>query len=149
MVSTMDITVIDGYNERIAQSIQYQTISYEDTSLIDYNEFFRFHEFLKANFPIVFEKLSCELINTYSILLKWDGSDSSLKPGILMAHQDVVPAAPETENLWLYPAFDGAIVNDTLYGRGTVDNRINLMAQMEALNYLLQQDFRSLHTIQF
>jgi len=149
MVSTMDIAAIEGYKERIAQSIQYQTISYEDTSLIDYNEFCRFHEFLKSNFPIVFEKLSFELVNAYSILLKWEGSDSSLKPGILMAHQDVVPVAPETEDLWLHPAFDGVIVNDTLYGRGTVDNRINLMAQMEALNYLLQQDFRPQRDIYF
>jgi len=30
-----------------------------------------------------------------------------LKPGLLMAHLDVVPVDPETVSLWKYPPFSG------------------------------------------
>lgn len=144
-----DFSLIDGYNERLAESIRYKTISYEDRSLIDYNEFLGFHEFLKTSFPHVFDNLDLEIINNYSIILKWYGSDKSLKPGVLMAHMDVVPVNKDTENLWLYPAFDGVISNDTLYGRGTVDNKINLLSQLEAITYLLENNFQPKRDIYF
>lgn len=148
-ISDFDISTLSDYNERIAESIRFKTISYEDTSQIDYGEFLKFHQFLMLSYPAVFENLELEVINHYSLLLKWKGKDNELKPGVLMAHQDVVPVAKETEKLWKYPAFDGIISNDTLFGRGSVDNKINLMSQLEAVNYLVQNEFQPQRDIYF
>jgi carboxypeptidase PM20D1 len=137
-----DLASIQGQNERISKSITFQTVSYEDSSLIDYSQFIAFHEFLKASYPNVFKKLEVETVNTYSLLLKWKGTDQSLLPGILMAHQDVVPVSEDTKNLWMHPPFEGLIKDGILYGRGAIDDKINLMGQLESVEFLLKSGFQ-------
>ncbi|MCO5231468.1 MAG: M20/M25/M40 family metallo-hydrolase [Chitinophagales bacterium] len=144
-----DISSINGYKERVAKALTYQTVSYEDTSLIDYNTFLEFHKYLQSTFPIIFENLTLETVNKYSILLKWSGSNPQLKPGILMAHQDVVPVSEDTKDLWRFPPFEGIIKDDTLFGRGSIDNKANLISQLEAINFLLQQNFKPQRDIYF
>lgn len=139
---TTDISTIQGQNERISKSITFQTISYDDTSLIDYSQFLAFHEFLKTSYPLVFEKLSVEVINNYSLLLKWEGKESNLLPGIIMAHQDVVPVSDDTKDLWTYPPFEGLIKDGILYGRGAIDDKINLMSQLESVDFLIKNGFQ-------
>ncbi|MCZ2394861.1 MAG: M20/M25/M40 family metallo-hydrolase [Chitinophagales bacterium] len=144
-----DISSINGYKERIAKAITYPTVSFEDTSLIDYSIFLEFHQFLKNSYPIIFKNLEFETVNEYSIVLKWTGTDSQLRPGILMAHQDVVPVSEDTKDLWRFPPFGGIIHNDTLFGRGSIDNKANLLAQLESVNLLLQQNFKPQRDIYF
>lgn len=46
-------------------------------------------------------------VNTYGLVFKLEGSDSSLKPLLLMGHQDVVPVNRETVSEWVHPPFSG------------------------------------------
>ena len=49
--------------ERLGEAVRFKTVSYQDRSQIDYGEFGRFHEFLRATYPRVFGELDVEVIN--------------------------------------------------------------------------------------
>ncbi len=49
---------------------------------------------------------------------------------VFAGHTDVVP--PGDENLWTIPPFEGAIVEDRLYGRGAVDMKGGVAASVSA-----------------
>ncbi len=80
-------------------AIKYKTISYNDLSLFDTVAFNGFHRYLKTTYPLAHEKLSLKKVADYSLLYKWEGSDASLAPYVLMAHQDVVPIEEASRDL--------------------------------------------------
>lgn len=67
-----------------------------------------------------------------------EGSDSSLKPILLAAHQDVVPVADEST--WTHPPFDAVWDGEWLWGRGASDDKNSLTAVMSAMETLLSHD---------
>lgn len=72
-----------------------------------------------------FDTLEVTKVNTYNMVLHWQGSDASLKPVLLTAHQggyqsrsfstswadhtfiDVVPVEPVTVDAWIHPPYSG------------------------------------------
>jgi carboxypeptidase PM20D1 len=64
------------------------------------------------------------------VIYEWKGTNAALRPIILMAHQDVVPA--ESPHEWQHAPFSGAIVDGSVRGRGSIDNKGSLIAIMEA-----------------
>jgi carboxypeptidase PM20D1 len=133
--------------EHFRGSIKYKTISFTDPSLIDTLAFNGFHRYLKSTYPLVHEKLTVKSIATYSLLYKWEGNDASLAPYVLMAHQDVVPIEEASRNLWTVDPFEGVVKDGSIWGRGTCDNKINLIAIMEAVEKLLKEGFQPKRTI--
>ncbi len=86
------------------------------------------------------------------LVLRWQGSDPTLAPLLLLAHLDVVPAgsaAPEAEpdgstgedgvssDGWKFPPFSGAVAAGSVWGRGALDDKGAAMAMMEAAEILL------------
>ncbi len=64
------------------------------------------------------------------------------KPNIvLLNHIDVVPA-DEPDN-WTYPPFSGKIVNDTVWGRGTIDNKGMAVMQLAGLQQFVDKAKRN------
>ena len=112
-------------------------------------EFDALHAHLKTRYPLVHEKLQREVVGGHSLLFTWKGSDDKLPPVALMAHQDVVPIAPGTESLWKKPPFAGAIEEGFVWGRGTLDDKSNLITQLEALELLLKAGFTPKRTLYF
>ncbi len=55
------------------------------------------------------------------VLYTRQGSDPSLKPTVLMAHQDVVPAAESTAGQWTHPPYGGVYDGKYIWGRGAMD----------------------------
>lgn len=86
-------------------------------------------------------------INTYGLLYEWEGSDANLKPYLFMAHQDVVPVLPATEDRWTYPPFSGHYDGRFIWGRGASDCKNNLIGILEALETLLSKGFIPKRTI--
>jgi carboxypeptidase PM20D1 len=82
-----------------------------------------------------------------TLLFTWAGSDPSLQPVMLMAHQDVVPVGAGTEDKWDAPPFSGAIQNGYIYGRGAIDDKGSLVAIMEAVEALIHSDFKPARTV--
>lgn len=132
---------------RFSESIKYKTISFGDSIPPDTTAFYGFHRFLKTAYPLIHEKLEKELVAEYSLLYKWTGKDDSVNPIVLMAHMDVVPLEPGTESLWSVNPFEGIIKRDTVWGRGATDDKMNLIAIMEAVEKLLSENYQPERTI--
>jgi carboxypeptidase PM20D1 len=132
--------------EHLAAAVRCKTVPLDDTGTPDPQAFEQLHQMLKETYPLVHQKLRREVVNGYSLLYIWQGKRSDLEPVMLMAHQDVVSAAP-TE--WTHPPFEGKIVDGFIWGRGTLDIKNQLIGIMEAAETLLQQGYRPERTILF
>lgn len=138
--------IYETFLMNFSKAITFKTISYQDLNQRDTNEFKKFINFLKEKFPLVFKKLEFQTFNQYTILLKWNGKNQNLKPAVLMGHYDVVPV---NEKEWEYPPFEGRIIDNYLYGRGTIDDKITVIGLLQAAEYLLNKGFEPERTIFF
>ncbi|KAF3927821.1 hypothetical protein ABW20_dc0102048 [Dactylellina cionopaga] len=107
-----------------------------------------FIAWLKLTFPRVHANLQLDRINTYGLLYTWVGSDSSLKPVALAGHYDTVGVAPETIDQWVYPPYSGHLdLDGKLWGRGSVDDKGQVVAAIEAIELLLKANFKPNRTV--
>lgn len=135
--------------QRLGEAVRFKTISHQDHSEIQYSEFAAYQQFLRQSFALVFAELEVEVVNEYSLLLRWPGSDSSLPPVLFTAHMDVVPVEPGTEQDWQHPAFAGVVADGRIYGRGTLDDKVGVMGLLEAAEQLLAAGFTPDRTLVF
>ena len=127
----------DAAVRRLSEAIRHKTVSYVDTSRIQYEEFDALHAFLKKSFPLVFKNGACEKIG-HSLLITIKGTDKSLNPALFMAHQDVVPVVPGTEENWLHEPFSGDVADGYIWGRGAMDIKQMLIGILEVAEYHLK-----------
>jgi carboxypeptidase PM20D1 len=128
--------------QRLAEAIQLPTVSLQSPSHAGAQEFLRFHALLAKSFPGVHRQLIRETVNEYSLLYTWKGQDAGLKPVLLMGHMDVVPVDPGSEKDWTYPPFSGNIAGGYIWGRGSIDDKVNVISVLEAVEHLLAQGFQ-------
>lgn len=123
--------------------IRCKTVSYRDHTLEDAEAFAQLQNALPAMFPHVYA--ACPRIDTGSraLLFHWKGQTSE-KPGVLMAHFDVVPV---NEEAWDKPAFEGLIENGELWGRGTLDTKTTFLGVLEAADHLIAEGFVPAHDL--
>ncbi|KAF9262223.1 carboxypeptidase S [Marasmius fiardii PR-910] len=135
----------------LAGAVKIPTESYDamDSVGVDprWKIFGELHEYLKVAFPLVHSKLILTKHNTYGLLYEWKGSDSSLKPLLIMAHQDVVPVDPKTVNEWTHPPYSGYYDGSNLWGRGSNDDKSGLIASLSAVETLLESRFQPMRTV--
>lgn len=125
-------------------AIKYKTISYKDPSLTDWKEFDKFHKYLKESFPLTFEKLSYHCDSPNNLIFKFEGQNKSVKPLLLIAHQDVVPA---NEVGWDTPPFKGVKKDGYLYGRGSFDVKILVISILQSFEELLRKNETPARTV--
>ena len=131
----------------LAGAIRYKTISCQDAAQFEGGPFIEFHKYLQDTFPALHAKLERQAVSTFSLLYCWPGSDPALKPIALLAHQDVVPVAADTEKEWTHPAFDGVVADGFVWGRGALDDKGSLMGILEAVDALLREGYQPKRTI--
>jgi carboxypeptidase PM20D1 len=133
---------------RLAAALRLKTISFGAGGPVASDAFRELHELLERTFPAVRAKLSREVVNDYSLLYTWAGSDPALPPILLMAHMDVVPVESGTEADWTHPPFAG-VVDDkgTLWGRGALDDKLSVLGWLEAVERLSAPGFAPRRTI--
>ena len=110
-------------------------------------EFEALHAHLSRRYPLLHGTLVREVVGGHSLLYTWQGSDAKAKPIALMAHQDVVPIAPGTEALWKKPPFAGVIEEGFVWGRGALDDKSNVITQLEAVEALIKSGFKPRRTV--
>ena len=133
--------------ENLGRSIQFQTISYQDPKRFQGKTFEAFHKYLEKTFPQVQKLLQREIVSKYSLLYTWRGSNSALKPYLLMGHLDVVPIAKGTERDWKHPPYSGRLADGAVWGRGTLDDKAAVMGSLEAVEALLREKFKPQRTL--
>lgn len=129
------------------QAIAYKTISNADPALFDSAQFLGFHRFLATAYPSVHSRLTRERVAGYSLLFKWEGKNPNLSPIVLMAHQDVVPIEEATKGMWTVDPFGGEVKEDFIWGRGSADDKINLVSILESSEKLLKENFQPERTL--
>lgn len=112
-----------------------------DESPETWAHFAPFHEYLRSTFPTVFEHCHVETVNTYGLLITYQGSSKKEKPLVLMAHQDVVPVQKDTIDQWTYSPFSGHYDGNAVWGRGSLDCKNLLIAILELFELLIAQGY--------
>ena len=146
LVVTVDA---DAALQRFAEALRFETISHGPDSGVSRDDaaFSAFRDFLVDRYPRVHAGLELELVAEHTLLYTWAGSDPALAPLVMMGHYDVVPVDPTALGRWIHPPFEGVIEDGYLWGRGAIDNKINVIAQLEAVEALLAQAFSPTRTI--
>lgn len=133
--------------ERLAGALRIATISSENPAEQPARAFSSLHSYLAESFPNVHEALRREVIARDSLLFTWTGTDSSLRPIVLCAHLDVVPVEPGSETSWTHPPFSGQIADEQIWGRGALDDKVAVLAILEAIEILIRQQFQPRRTV--
>jgi carboxypeptidase PM20D1 len=123
--------------QRFARALTFPTVSYDDRQEFDAEAFTNFHDFLQTAFPRLHERARRVVINGYSLVYHLQGSDPALEPVLLLGHFDVVPVEQSTLSEWSHPPFAGVVADGVVWGRGSVDDKIGVMALMESLEAFL------------
>jgi len=144
-VTRIDIPVTA--KKHMALAIQIPTVSNEHPEEFDSAAFYRFRTFVKDTYPLTDSLLDVTYINDFSMIFKWQGSENSLKPIILMGHLDVVPVAEENKVSWSAAPFGGEIKDGFIWGRGAIDDKISVIGNLEAIELLLKEGFNPKRTI--
>ncbi len=132
---------LDKAINNLATSVMFKTISYPDSNKVDYTIYDEFLSFLEKAYPNIHKTCSKNMVNNYSPVYHWQGKDKSLKPILLIAHYDVVPVEEVTLTDWEVDPFAGVIRDDYVWGRGTLDNKNQVISVMEAVEHLIERNF--------
>lgn len=140
--------------ERLSSAVKIPTEIYDDTILPNaaknkkdlykleplWEEYEKFHKFLKKAFPLIHKNLKVEEVNKFGLIYTWEGSDKEKEPLMLTAHMDVVPVQKETIDQWTYPPFSGEYDGEFMYGRGVSDCKNLLIGLLETIELFLEED---------
>ena len=125
--------------------VQCKTISYNDHSLEDKEEFRKLIDMLPQLYPAVFTTCHVQELPDWGLLLRWDGKAHDA-PSVMMAHFDVVPVV---EEMWEKPPFAGILEDGVLWGRGTLDTKVTMNGALSAANALISHGFQPEQDIYF
>jgi Gly-Xaa carboxypeptidase len=134
----------------LGDAVRVPTESYDDNGAVGednrWDTFAELHRVLEASFPRVYESLNVTKVNTYGLVFHWQGSTPA-KPYILTAHQDVVPVENQTVKEWKHDPYSGYFDGTWIWGRGTCDDKSDLIRQLLAIDSLLEQGFSPARTL--
>ena len=143
----------------LAELVTYRTVSIRAAGSshagagVETAEFEAFIAALPRLYPAVHAALELERVNGHALLYRWPGAAPAEDPAaahrasVLMAHYDVVPADDPGE--WTHPPFSGHNDGTFLWGRGTLDDKGQLVAILEAAESLLLAGYAPAHDLYF
>jgi carboxypeptidase PM20D1 len=137
----------DAAAPRLAEAIRIRTISGAEAPP-DAASIAAFTAFLERAYPAAHRAMERENVGAHALLYRWRGA-SAEGAIALLAHMDVVPVDAATEGDWTHPPFDGVIADGFVWGRGSLDNKGQLIAIMEAAERLAVAGFRPGRDIYF
>ena len=125
----------NDYAQKLSEMVKVPTISLRGNT--DLSEFYKLHEVMKNNFPLIFSKLEKTEIEG-NLLFRWAGKDPNRNGILLMGHQDVVTA---DEPNWERDPFSGEIADGNIHGRGAMDCKSTVFSEFQAIEELLAEGY--------
>lgn len=132
---------LDRAAGHLAEAVRFKTVSYPDSGMTDFTQYEDFLQFLDRTYPAIHQVCQKNLVNNYSPVFRWAGKSDKARPILLLGHYDVVPAL-EGEGGWQQPPFAGVIKEDHIWGRGAIDNKGQVIAMLEAVEFLIASGFQ-------
>lgn len=123
------------YAKRLQKMIQCKTVSVKDS--YDDTEFAKLRNVMEELFPLVHANAKKLTFGEDGWIYCVEGKDTT-RNIMLMSHHDVVAVDGE----WKYDGFAGEIVENQIWGRGTVDTKTPLFAEFSALEELLAEGYK-------
>lgn len=127
--------------QRLSKALQFETVSDYDSTVFNPVAYRGFIDYLRQVFPLTHQKLEFSIINEYSLLYYWKGSDTKKAPVLFLGHYDVVPAEASTLKQWTHSPFSGHVDNEWVWGRGAIDDKCQVMSLLEVTEKLLKENF--------
>ena len=138
---------VNAAAQHLSAAVRFQTVSHADKA-DDHPEVLAAQQaWLATTYPHFHAAAPRETVGEAGLIWTWQGSDPSLAPIILMAHQDVVPVSDDTRGEWKADPFGGEIKDGAVWGRGSIDDKGSLISLMEAGEALAAQGFKPKRTI--
>lgn len=134
---------VDAASRNLADALALPTVSRQGGAF-ETQPFDHLEGLLIQRFPRVHDTLVKEVVAGHSLLFTWPGTDPTLAPLVLMGHTDVVPA---TDEGWEVPPFSGRIDDGWIWGRGALDDKHNVLGQLEAVEHWLAQGYTPARTV--
>ena len=131
--------------EIFSEILRYRTVSRQPGEVLDMKPFTEIAEYLKKAFPQVHRHFRSETVGGGSLLFTLQGADPSLKPIMLTAHLDVVPA--DDGEKWLEPPFSGKLRDGRVWGRGAIDYKTGVSGMLQACEDILERGFTPDRTV--
>ncbi|MBC8452272.1 MAG: M20/M25/M40 family metallo-hydrolase [Spirochaetes bacterium] len=126
--------------KHLREIIGFKTVSNADSAKTNWQEFLNLHKWLQETYPATHSRLEKIIISDYTLIYHWKGSDPTRKPVLYTAHQDVVPVGDIEK--WIHNPYSGDISEDGfLWGRGSLDIKIQMIAILETIEFQLLQGY--------
>lgn len=134
---------------RLAEAIRFRTVSHQSSVDFEPAEFEGFIAWVAERYPALQAAAQLTLLGDYTLLYRLPGVNPDASPILLTAHYDVVPVIPGSEPSWQQPPFAGVIDKGIIWGRGALDDKSGVIAQLEAISELLAAGFEPERDIYF
>ncbi|MFF5323905.1 M20/M25/M40 family metallo-hydrolase [Janibacter hoylei] len=125
----------------LKEVLRLHTVASDDPDRTDPAPFVELHAVLRRHFPRVHEAGEVVDVPPHGLLIRVPADPGSptcdADPVVLMAHMDVVPIGDES--LWTHPPLAAEVVDGMIWGRGTLDDKGQLVAVMAAVESLLAE----------
>jgi carboxypeptidase PM20D1 len=132
---------------RLAGAVKFATVSLASGAPIDTAAFRGLHQFLVTSFPRVHATLTREVVGGLSLIYTWKGTNEAAAPVVLMGHMDVVPVPEINRKEWTHDPFAGDIADGFVWGRGTMDDKVTVLAILEAIEEMLARGVKPSRTV--
>jgi carboxypeptidase PM20D1 len=144
---TSDLALPNEAIQHMSMAIQLRTETPNDLFQFDTATFMKYRAFMEKSYPLIHQKLSRTIIDSFNYIYEWKGTDASLLPMVLMAHYDVVPVEESAVKLWHAAPYGGEVKDNYIWGRGVIDDKSSMISILEAAEAQLKAGFTPKQTI--
>lgn len=126
--------VLDEYADTLSQMINCKTVFTHNND--NQAEFDKFYKIVEERFPTLTQKAERLTFGTGCFVYIIHGSNAK-KNIMLMSHHDVVDGGDD----WESDPFCATVKDGAMYGRGTIDTKTPLFAELQACEELLKENY--------